>query len=74
MDFALTDDQKAVLDLAARIFAGRPKTKDPFDATTWSQLADAGLLGVALPDDVGGAGQGLLELCALLTEIGRAHV
>ena len=72
MDFALTDDQKAVLDLAARIFAGRPDTRDPFDATTWAQLAGAGLLGVALADDVGGAGQGLLELCALLTAAGAA--
>lgn len=80
MDFALTDDQKAVLDLATRIFQGRQtaeikkreRSDDPFDATTWAQLADAGLLGVALPDDVGGAGQGLLELCAMLTAAGAA--
>jgi 3-oxocholest-4-en-26-oyl-CoA dehydrogenase beta subunit len=72
MDFALTDDQKAVLDLAGKIFAGRPASKDPFDAITWGQLADAGLLGVALPDDVGGAGHGLLELCALLIAAGAA--
>jgi alkylation response protein AidB-like acyl-CoA dehydrogenase len=67
MDFALTDDQKAVLELAGKIFAGAASP----DAA-WSQLAEANLLGVALRDDVGGVGQGLLELCALFTAAGAA--
>jgi 3-oxocholest-4-en-26-oyl-CoA dehydrogenase beta subunit len=75
MDFALTEEQEAVAQLAARVFERRltaevrkevERSGDRFDAALWSQLAEAGLLGVALPDEVGGAGHGLLEHCALL--------
>ena len=38
----------------------------------WAELARAGLLGVALPDEHGGAGLGFLELCVLLEQAGRA--
>lgn len=45
---------------------------DRFDRSLWTDLADAGVLAAALPVDVGGAGFGLLEQCAVLTELGRA--
>jgi 3-oxocholest-4-en-26-oyl-CoA dehydrogenase beta subunit len=67
MDFALTDDQKAVLELAGKIFAGGHDAE-----ATWKQLAASNLLGVALPESVGGAGQGFLELCALHIATGAA--
>ena len=38
----------------------------------WSQLAEQGLLGLHLPDEVGGAGCGLLELAVVLEELGRS--
>lgn len=81
MDFALTDEQTEVAALATRIFGDRLTAEtrkhveasgDRFDDALWAQLAGAGLLGVALGDDVGGAGHGLLELCALLTTAGAA--
>jgi len=81
MDFALRDDQKAVAELAAKIFQDRltgdvrkalDKATDPFDDVLWARLADAGLLGVALRDDIGGAGHGFLEHCALLAAAGAA--
>lgn len=80
MDFALTEDQASLRDLAARILADgssddRVKTfaKEgrPFDAGLWATLAEAGLLGVAIPAADGGLGFGLFELGLLLEEQGR---
>jgi acyl-CoA dehydrogenase len=82
VDFGLNEEQEAVRDLARRILGDRTTPErlkqleageDPFDRSTWGELAEAGLLGIALPDDLGGGGLGLLELCLLLEEVGR-HV
>src|SRR5206468_669504 len=45
---------------------------DGFDRAAWHALAEARLLGVALPEDDGGSGLGVLELCLLLEQVGRA--
>lgn len=80
MDFNLTEEQVAVSDLAAQIFQGsstveRVKaveaTDDRVDETLWQALADANLLGLTLPEDIGGSGLGVLELCLLLEQQGR---
>lgn len=65
MDFAYTQAQKDVAGVARKIFAEHPQ-----DA--WHHLASAGLLGTAVPETEGGSGFGLLELCVLLEEQGRA--
>jgi alkylation response protein AidB-like acyl-CoA dehydrogenase len=81
MDFNLTEEQGAVSDLAAQIFQGsstveRVKaveaTDDRVDENLWKALADANLLGLTLPEDIGGSGLGVLELCLLLEQQGRA--
>jgi alkylation response protein AidB-like acyl-CoA dehydrogenase len=81
MDFAFTDAQEAVAQLARKIFkerfspaALRTIDDDPerFDRKTWAELASTGLLGTAIPEGHGGSGQGFLELCALLQEAGAA--
>ncbi|QFG24484.1 acyl-CoA dehydrogenase [Actinomadura sp. WMMB 499] len=51
----------------AAVDAGREKIP-PF----WDDLAGQGLLGLHLPEDVGGAGYGMLELAVALEELGRA--
>jgi 3-oxocholest-4-en-26-oyl-CoA dehydrogenase beta subunit len=80
MDFALTEEQVAVSDLAAQIFQGsstveRVKaveaTADRVDEPLWRALADANLLGLTLAEDIGGSGLGILELCLLLEQQGR---
>src|SRR6202000_477187 len=38
----------------------------------WKGLADMGFLGVAIPEQFGGAGAGHLELCVIAEEMGRA--
>jgi 3-oxocholest-4-en-26-oyl-CoA dehydrogenase beta subunit len=81
MDFSLTPEQEGLRDLARKILGDRltharlraiEAEPDWFARDAWEELARARLLGVALPEDVGGAGLGLFELCLLLEEIGRA--
>ncbi len=71
----------AIRQLAQQIFAAevtptRQAELDAaeyrFDAKLWQTLADAGLLGIAIPEEFGGMGLGFLELCALTEEVGRA--
>ena len=81
MDFSFTEAQTAVAGLARRIFDERlgpaamkalEAEPERFDPKLWAELAQAGLLGMAIPEAHGGAGHGLLELCALLEEAGSA--
>ncbi|MFC5746867.1 acyl-CoA dehydrogenase family protein [Actinomadura rugatobispora] len=48
------------------------KTGAAYDDALWKALGQAGLLGVCLPEEVGGAGLGAIELTVVLREIG-AH-
>ena len=80
MDFTLTDEQQALADLAHRILSEQlpaealralEQTGDRFPAEVWAKLADAGLLGVAVPEEHGGLGFGLAELGLVLEQVGR---
>ncbi|AHE55087.1 acyl-CoA dehydrogenase family protein [Sphingomonas sanxanigenens] len=80
MDFTLSDDQRSLRDLAARIFDDACSDEairafadsgQPYDAVLWRTLAEAGLLGVALSEAGGGLGLGMIELGLLLEEQGR---
>ncbi|MEU6657819.1 acyl-CoA dehydrogenase family protein [Streptomyces sp. NPDC046821] len=80
MDFALSEELEAVRDLAREIFTDRATTERVREVETsetrvddklWSDVARAGLIGPALPEEVGGAGLGLAALCVLLEEQGR---
>ena len=80
MDFDFNEDQTAVRDLAAQIFAGHATverikhieaTGDGIDRDLWTALAQANLLGIALPEQPGGSGLGLISLCLVLQEQGR---
>jgi acyl-CoA dehydrogenase len=76
----VTPEQEALVGLAAEIFAGRTSNEQlaaversdgRWDASLWKELAEAGLLGLAVPEELGGAGLGLLEVCLLLEQQGR---
>ena len=81
MDFELSDDQRAIADLAEQILGDKAsherlreleKRGGPrFDAELWQDFAEAGLLGIAVPEAQGGAGLGFLELAVILEQIGR---
>ncbi len=81
MDFAFSEEQVSIRDLARsilekevdherlkRIEAG----SEWFDRPLWRTLAEAGLVGIAVPEEAGGMGFGFQEVCILLEEIGRA--
>lgn len=81
MDFSFTSDQDELRTLARRILedACTPehlkdidRTETGFDLTLWKQLAESGLVGIGLPESVGGGGLGFLETCIVLEEIARA--
>jgi alkylation response protein AidB-like acyl-CoA dehydrogenase len=88
MDFQFGEEQEAVRQLADRIFTERSTherlkeveqaagDEGPFDRELWSELAKAGLLGIALPEDVGGAGLDFVAACLVVEAAGRtaAHV
>ncbi len=80
MDFSLDEEQEAVRDLAAHIFEDQATPErvkeveggsDRFDRTLWAELAKSNLLGICLPEDVGGSGFAIIELCLLLEQQGR---
>lgn len=66
MDWQLSDEQTAIADLAADIFAG-----DGDAPPAWAVLADAGLPTLLLPEDKGSAGLGMVELALVLIGEGR---
>src|SRR4051794_31810696 len=81
MNFDFSDDQKQLRDEARKYLAehSSPRAvrevldgKAPYDRALWKGLAEMGFLGVAIPEEFGGAGAGHLELCVIAEEMGRA--
>lgn len=80
MDFAPAESQQAVASVAARVLgqdaapltAAQTAGDVPYDTALWEKLGPAGLLSLALPAWLGGDGLGLLDVSAVLTEVGRA--
>jgi alkylation response protein AidB-like acyl-CoA dehydrogenase len=81
MDFTLNDSQRELAALCRLIAADKATPQrqreveaagDRFDPVLWADLAGAGILAVALPESLDGAGLGLLEQCSVLEELGRA--
>jgi alkylation response protein AidB-like acyl-CoA dehydrogenase len=81
MDFAYTPEQEELRALAREVLADHATPRrvaeveasgERVDRALWAALANAGLLGIAVPEEHGGSGLGLVELCILLEEVGRA--
>jgi alkylation response protein AidB-like acyl-CoA dehydrogenase len=81
MDYELEEEQQ-MLQQAAREFLRAECDKavireleasdSGHSAPLWKQMAELGWLGIAVPEEYGGAGWGLLGLGVLFEEIGRA--
>lgn len=82
MDLSLSEEQQSIADLAGQILTDkltpariREIETDPaerwFADDVWNELAKADLLGICLPESVGGAGYGFFEACLLLEQQGR---
>ena len=81
MDFHTSEEQNTIRDLARGILEqelsrdrlkAAAATPDGIDVALWKTLAEANLLGVAVPEAQGGMGLGILEVCTLLEEVGRS--
>jgi alkylation response protein AidB-like acyl-CoA dehydrogenase len=79
MDFTFTEEQETIAKVARQLFEHRVTPEHltqleagdaRYDAALWRELASADLLGIALPEKVGGSGHGFVELALLLTEVG----
>jgi alkylation response protein AidB-like acyl-CoA dehydrogenase len=81
MDFGFSERQLEVRNLARHILSEQVSAEklaaydeyqqERFDPALWQQLAEAGLLGVAIDEAYGGMGFGFTELALLIEEVGR---
>lgn len=79
MEFEFNDELSDVRGLADQIFSAQSdvthlrtvEQSGGHDAKLWKSLADSDLLGIALPEEAGGAGLGMLGLMAVLEQQGR---
>lgn len=82
MAFALTEEQESIRDTARKLVAERSpvselrRLRDTADAVgfsreLWSEMAGLGFVGIALPEELGGAGLGFAELGLVLEACGR---
>ena len=80
MQFELDEDLREAAQLAEEIFtqlADLQRVRDVerelggHDGKFWAALAESGILGLALPEEHGGSGLGMLALAAVLEQQGR---
>jgi alkylation response protein AidB-like acyl-CoA dehydrogenase len=81
MDFGLSEEQEALRDQARDLLSRECTTKrvreamatpSGIDLALWRTLAEAGWLGILVPEEHGGAGLRLLDAAVVLGELGRA--
>ncbi|HUC37054.1 MAG TPA: acyl-CoA dehydrogenase family protein [Acidimicrobiales bacterium] len=80
MDFSFTEEQETVRELAARILGDLSTPErlkevasgaERVDRRLWKELGSSGLLSVALPESIGGAGLGFVAAGIVAEEVGR---
>jgi alkylation response protein AidB-like acyl-CoA dehydrogenase len=81
MYFDLTDEQEAIRSTAHDFLASRFKSErmreiagsgDGTDEAGWKEMAELGWAGLALPEEWGGQGLGIVDLAVLFEEMGYA--
>jgi len=80
MDFGFTDEQQAIKETAREMLAARSplsKVREAAESRTrddalWKQICDLGWPGIAIPEEHGGQGLGMVELAILCEELGYA--
>ena len=79
MDFGLSEDQRQIQRTARELLAERARPErvrscakeGRLDEGLWSELCDLGWPGIAIAEEYGGQGLGLVELAILCEELGR---
>jgi alkylation response protein AidB-like acyl-CoA dehydrogenase len=80
MRFTLSDDQQEIKRTAKDLLAARAGAAQlrqhaeagSYDDALWKELGELGWPGIAISEEHGGQGLGLVELCVLLEELGYA--
>ena len=81
MYFDLTDEQQAIRSTAKDFLAARYKSErirelaeseSGFESSDWDEMAELGWPGLALPEEWGGQGLGIVDLAVLFEEMGYA--
>jgi alkylation response protein AidB-like acyl-CoA dehydrogenase len=81
MYFDLTDEQQAIKSTASDFLAARYKSERirtlidseiGFEQSDWEEMAELGWPGLAVPEEWGGQGLGIVELAVLFEEMGYA--
>ncbi|MDB5430161.1 MAG: hypothetical protein JWP35_1277 [Caulobacter sp.] len=80
MDFDLSDEQKMLAEETRRLLSDRASANRlrvladagaAWDEGLWSDVAAMGLLGAAIPEELGGVGLGEIDVCVIAGEMGR---
>ncbi len=79
MDFGLSEDQRQIQRTARELLADRARPErvrscaeeGRLDESLWSELCSLGWPGIAIAEEYGGQGLGLVELAILCEELGR---
>jgi alkylation response protein AidB-like acyl-CoA dehydrogenase len=83
VDLTLTEDQELIRSTARDLLAARAATAgaaalagEPasHSASLWKEMVELGWTGLAVPESYGGVGEGFLEACLLIEEMGAAQV
>src|SRR5579875_3422332 len=80
MDFDLNEDQKEIKSVARELLSARstwPRVREAavagaYDEALWKEIVDLGWPGIAVSEENGGQGLGIVELAVLLEELGYA--
>lgn len=81
MNFDFSEDQKFLANEARKFLESECQMSSvravldnddtTHDATLWNKVKEMGWLGATIPEDQGGLGLGMLEMCVLAEEVGR---
>ena len=82
MNFDFSDDQKLLRDQARKFLQDKcdrslvrsilEDDKKRYSENLWKDIAEMGWTGTAIPEEYGGLGLGMLELCVIAEELGRS--
>ena len=82
MNFDFSDDQKLLRDQARKFLTDKcdrstvrnvlEDNSNYYSNDLWKSISEMGWTGTAIPEEYGGLGLGMLELCIIAEELGRS--
>ena len=82
MNFDFSDDQKFLRDQARKFLQDKcdrsvvrtilENDDQKYSKNLWKEISEMGWTGTAIPEEYGGLGLGMLELCVIAEELGRS--